>query len=221
MEQIRYPRLADHRTAHRTFIKQVQEILFRLKAEKHVSPSQLIEMISNWLFEHTLADDARIRDFLEEDEKKRLTDRRRSFEQERSGAADALKQITSLFGKETITEAQYLSRKSAILDALVQMEGKIPLDEIMERVALVESLSMQKLIAGEEERRYRLELFALVDLDAELAKRSSDRRKRSYLKSLFHKELISQERYHRLLADLTGCRSPDTGENDGGSVCLL
>lgn len=221
METVKFPKLESHRMEHRQFIKQIQEILIRLKTDKHVSPSELIAMTSNWIFEHTLHDDVLIKAHLDELKKEQDALKRQEYEAFRASTINKLDQVTSLVQKETIPRENYEAKKKELLDGLTHFEEKAPMDEVMERIATIESLLDRQLIDEDEEKEYRIKIFENIDIDQELATRNKPKKKLSYLKSLYFKDLIIENKYKHYCDRIE--RQECNGDNEAGPdpVCLI
>lgn len=215
MQSIGFPRGEAHKDLHDQLTREIQAILLRIKQEKHISPSQLLEFMSGWLLNHTLVEDLKIRQFQEQKVKEKEAARLQAYADERTDALENLKQVTTLFSKETITEKNYLAKKESILVRLVQPEDSLPMDEITERVDLIEFLSKQALIDEQEERTYKQKLFENADLDEELEKRAKPKAKINYLKSLIARDLITDETFDLYCSDITGEPCEHKPPNDG------
>ncbi len=224
MKKIRFPKLETHQTEHRRIIKQLQEVLIKLKADKHVSPSELIEMTSNWIFDHTLQEDAQIKAHLDELKKEQHAQRQVEYEEFRANTVSQLQQVTNLVQKETIPQENYEAKKKALLDGLTQFEEKAPMDEVLARIDTIESMVKRQLIDEDEEQAYRIKIFENIDIDEVLAEKKKPKRQLSYLKSLYLKDLITEERYKRYCDRIEGrdCHKTDEADNSGSDkVCLL
>lgn len=221
MQKIGFPKLESHMAKHRDFMKQIMEVLVKLKSDKHVSPSQLIKMTSHWIFDHTLNDDIRIKHFLEELEKEKESKKQEAFEAFRESTVSQLEQVTNLVRKETIPVKNYEAKKSSLLEGLTQFDGDVPMDEVLARIATIEMLLERQLVTEDEEKIYRVKIFDCVDLDKELALKQKPKKQRSYLKSLYLKDLITEQRYQHYCDKVDG---KDCGEGKpagSDTVCLL
>ncbi|MDA8139833.1 MAG: hemerythrin family protein [Desulfobacteraceae bacterium] len=197
MDSIGYPRANAHKELHNRLTVDIQGILVKMKKDKHVSPSQLMEFITGWLLNHTLIEDLKIRQFQEQSKLQEVAAKLQAYAEARAALSESLKQITNRLKKETITKEAYEAKKSSLLSEFVQVAADTPMDEIMERVALLETFSKDSLISGAEEKQYKVKLFETVDLEAELEKRAKPKAKMHYLKSLLAKDLITEEKFKK------------------------
>lgn len=221
MQEIGFPKLENHAAKHREFMKQIMEILVKLKSDRHVSPSQLIEMTSHWIFNHTLNDDIRIKHFLEALEKEKESKKQQESEAFRASTVSQLEQVTNLVRKETIPVKNYEAKKRSLLEGLTRFDGNVPMDEVLARIATIEMLLERQLVTEEEEKTYRVKIFDNVDLDKELALKEKPKKQRSYLKSLYLKDLITEERYQHYSNQIDGKVCGDGKPAGSDTVCLL
>lgn len=211
IQAIGFPRSLAHKDRHDELTRGIQAILLKIKQDKHISPSQLLQFMSDWLLNHTLVEDLKIRQFQDQAVKLKAAAKLQEYADARSAALEALKQVNALFSKETITEQAYLDKKKSTLDSLVLLEAPVPMEEITERIELIEMFLSQSLIDEQEERTYKQKLFENVDLDAELEKRAKPKAKINYLKSLLVKDLITEETFNTYSSCITGessCNKP-------------
>ncbi|MBT8339429.1 MAG: hemerythrin family protein, partial [Desulfatitalea sp.] len=128
MQAIAYTGLASHRELHRNLAREVQNILLKIKQDKHVFPTELINLTTEMLLDHTLVEDLKIRRHLQEATRAQEASRLEMFRQFRQTTAGALDQVTRLHQKETVTEAAYQDKKQALLKAFVRIEPPIPME---------------------------------------------------------------------------------------------
>lgn len=225
MEKVRFPKRESHQAEHRRIIKQLQEVLIKLKADKHVSPSELIAMTSNWIFEHTLQDDIQIKSHLDDLKKEQAVQKKQEYAAFREATVNQLQQVTNLVQKETIPRENYEAKKKELLDALTHFKKEaLPdeiMDEVMERITTIESLLNRQLIDEDEEKQYRIKIFENVDIDQVLAQRNKPKKKLSHLKSLFFKDLITEEKYKQYCNQIENQNCSGVNEAGADSVCLL
>lgn len=60
MEEIKYPELNRQRKAHKELVENITQVLMRLKNDEEVSPYELMNIMSQWVINHILAEDTQI-----------------------------------------------------------------------------------------------------------------------------------------------------------------
>ncbi len=64
MEELSYPGLANQKIEHRDLVKELKIILMKLKKGNKYSGIQLYNLVNQWLVNHILTEDIKIRDFV-------------------------------------------------------------------------------------------------------------------------------------------------------------
>lgn len=66
MERIAYPRLAEHRTTHQGFVKQLDRLRRAVANDNSGAERALFEAVATWVRHHICKEDRAIADFLGE-----------------------------------------------------------------------------------------------------------------------------------------------------------
>jgi hemerythrin len=202
MKEIDYPNLENQQTMHADLIKQVSNILVKLKQGKHLFPSQLSDFLMQWLLNHILKEDKKIGKYILKQQQNEKQKRQRRYEKKELLTTEALNKITNLYKKETISTDEYAKKKKQILMNYVSIENKDDKREVKKRILKIEYFYEKKLITMEEERQFKALLFKNLNLPDELAKRKSKKSKLLYLESIFQDGLISSEIHEKFKAAL-------------------
>jgi len=165
MPSVKYPGLDSHRDLHRKLTLDVRGILLKMKQDKHVFPTELIDLTTEMLLNHTLVEDLKIKLHLEQAEKDRHEARLLEFIKNREAASMALDQTCKMLKKDTITEETYLARKKELLEAFVRFDDPPPTEKVDDRLALLDVFETKGWMDEDEAGRYKIKLFANVDID--------------------------------------------------------
>ena len=64
MENMKYPRIDEHKHRHRELDRNISDLFVRLIKDEEIQGRELLVSIENWLFTHILQEDRRIAEFL-------------------------------------------------------------------------------------------------------------------------------------------------------------
>jgi hemerythrin len=194
-----YPGYANHKVMHAELIKQTSEILIKIRNDKHVAPSQLLDFLMRWLLDHILEEDLKIKKHLENTEQKKIQKRLDIDEQKDWLITEALNKVKNQYRKKAISKEAYAEKKNKILMKYIHFEEKADNREVNNRIRKITYFYENRLISMKEELQYKALLFKNINLSTELARRKNAESKLNYLKSLYLNDLISLEMYEELI----------------------
>jgi len=195
MKEINYPRYEEQKALHTDLIKQVTNLILKIKKGEHLLPSQLADFLSKWLSGHILKEDLKIKLFITNQEKKVQNERLQNHKKKELLTTKALEKIIKQHQNENISNDDFIKKKNQILKKFVNFKKKVDHREVKNRMHIIESFYGKDLISLEDERKCKAQLFKNINLSDELEKRKSKKSKLSYLKSLYQDELISHKIY--------------------------
>jgi hemerythrin len=202
MKEVGYPHYEEQKALHTDLIKQVTNLILKIKKGEYLLSSQLADFLSKWLSDHILKEDLKVKLFITNQEKKVQNERLRNHKKQELLTTNALEKIVNQHNNENISDDEFIEKKNQILTKFVSFKKKADHREVKNRMRIIESFYGKELISLEEERRYKAHLFENINLSDELEKRKSKKLKLSYLESLYQNELISRKVYEEYKSTL-------------------
>jgi hemerythrin-like metal-binding protein len=198
-----YVHLSHHLNLHADLIGKVTAILGNLRRGKHLLPSQFIDFLENWVFQHILDEDKKFGLFLAKQSDQTAGPNPSSMADQKCADLTAAMKALGLKFKDH-SKIDFANERALLLEDFIQINQADSRTEIKKFLNYLESLGREDLITQEEAKLYRSRLFKSHLLAPELRRRRRLETKLSYLDTVMEDGLITAEEYEAQRDSLKG-----------------
>lgn len=195
MESIGYPEINHQKRLHIALIRDVREILLKLKNKEKINAKELINFLIGWLKGHIIEEDLKIGVYVRKLENKGNPPQPFSHKSVSEKLIGSLNELKKISAKKFITEEEYSNKKYYLINDFLCFQKIESKKVVSQYICFLDKLINDKLITEKEHDVFKKELTENTEMDLVLNKITDNIAKMEFINMLLENKYLTAEAF--------------------------